>query len=174
MEDPLISFDVLSSAFKYGNRCFTEYPADMPDFFEQAFPAGMSYERTFKIWGWRSCSYHLILEEYGSPLIGSLMEDPLISFDVLSSAFKYGNRCFTEYPADMPDFFEQAFPAGMSYERTYNMKYVNFHRFFMRFFRSFLWHWDHENVIDLTMKILWKICEFTMNYFTRFSWVLIS
>ncbi|RMX59763.1 hypothetical protein pdam_00015367 [Pocillopora damicornis] len=46
---PLISFDVLSSAFKYGNRCFTEYPADMPDFFKQAFPAGMSYERTFKI-----------------------------------------------------------------------------------------------------------------------------
>ena len=148
MEDPLISFDVLSSAFKYGNRCFTEYPADMPDFFKQAFPAGMSYERTFKIWGWRSCSYHLVLEEYGSPLIGSLMEDPLISFDVLSSAFKYGNRCFTEYPADMLDFFEQAFPAGMSYERTYNMKYENFHRFFMRFFRSFLWHWDHENVID--------------------------
>ena len=93
----------------------------MPDFFEQAFPAGMSYERTFKIWGWRSCSYHLILEEYGSPLIGSLMEDPLISFDVLSSAFKYGNRCFTEYPADMPDFFEQAFPAGMSYERTFKI-----------------------------------------------------
>ena len=93
----------------------------MPDFFEQAFPAGMSYERTFKIWGWRSCSHHLILEEYGSPLIGSLIEDPLISFDVLSSAFKYGNRCFTEYPADMPDFFEQAFPAGMSYERTFKI-----------------------------------------------------
>ena len=142
------SSDLLLSAFKYGNRCFTKYPADMPDFFEQAFPAGMSYEKTFKIWGWRSCSYHLVLEEYGSPLIGSLMEDPLISFDVLSSAFKYGNRCFTEYPADMLDFFEQAFPAGMSYERTYNMKYENFHRFFMRFFRSFLWHWDHENVID--------------------------
>ncbi|RMX59767.1 hypothetical protein pdam_00015358, partial [Pocillopora damicornis] len=43
------SFDVLSSAFKYRNRCFTEYPADMPDFFEQAFPPGMSFERTFKI-----------------------------------------------------------------------------------------------------------------------------
>ena len=71
-----ISFDVLSSAFKYGNRCFTKYPADMPDFFEQAFPAWMSYERTVKIWGWRSCSYHLILEEYGSSLIGSLKEDP--------------------------------------------------------------------------------------------------
>ena len=53
-------------------------------------------------------------------------------------------------------------------------EYENFHRFFMGFFRSFSWHWDHENVIDLTMKILWKICEFTMNYFTRFSWVLSS
>ena len=27
----------------------------------------------------------------------------------------------------------------------------------------FSWHWDLENVIDLTMKILWQICEFTMN-----------
>ena len=177
MEDPLISFDVLSSAFKYGNRCFTEYPADMPDFFEQAFPAGMSYERTFKIWGWRSCSYHLILEEYGSPLIGSLMEDPLISFDVLSSAFKYGNRCFTEYPADMPDFFEQAFPAGMSYERTYNMKYKKFlqvfHAIFQVFFmalRPWKCHWfNHENPV----KNLWIYNELFHEIFMGFDFIVI-
>ena len=67
--------------------------------------------------------------------------EPLsFSSNVLSLAFNYGNRCFTEYPADMLDFFEQAFPAGMSYEMTYNMKYENFHRFFMGFFTSFLWH----------------------------------
>ena len=53
-------------------------------------------------------------------------------------------------------------------------EYGNFHRFFMGFFRSFSWHWDHENIIDLAMKILWKICEFTINYFTRFSSVLSS
>nr|ABB17963.1 green fluorescent GFP-like protein [Stylocoeniella sp. NOA-2005] len=41
------SFDILSSAFKYGNRCFTAYPAGMHDYFKQAFPEGMSYERTF-------------------------------------------------------------------------------------------------------------------------------
>lgn len=41
------SFDILSSAFLYGNRCFTKYPADMPDYFKQPFPAGMSNERTF-------------------------------------------------------------------------------------------------------------------------------
>ncbi|XP_022807489.1 GFP-like fluorescent chromoprotein amFP486 [Stylophora pistillata] len=41
------SFDILSSAFMYGNRCFTKYPANIPDYFKQAFPAGMSYERTF-------------------------------------------------------------------------------------------------------------------------------
>lgn len=29
------------------NRCFTKYPEGMPDYFKQAFPAGMSYERTF-------------------------------------------------------------------------------------------------------------------------------
>ena len=41
------SFDILSSVFQYGNRCFTKYPADMPDYFKQAFPDGMSYERSF-------------------------------------------------------------------------------------------------------------------------------
>ncbi|XP_058953550.1 GFP-like fluorescent chromoprotein amFP486 [Pocillopora verrucosa] len=41
------SFDLLSPALQYGNRCFTKYPEGMPDYFKQAFPAGMSYERTF-------------------------------------------------------------------------------------------------------------------------------
>ena len=41
------SFDILSSVFQYGNLCFTKYPADMPDYFKQAFPDGMSYERSF-------------------------------------------------------------------------------------------------------------------------------
>ena len=41
------SFDILSSVFQYGNLCFTKYPADMTDYFKQAFPAGMSYERSF-------------------------------------------------------------------------------------------------------------------------------
>ncbi|RMX59777.1 hypothetical protein pdam_00015351 [Pocillopora damicornis] len=39
----------------------------------------------------------------------------LFFFDILLSAFKYGNRCFTKYPADMPDDFKQTFSAGMSY-----------------------------------------------------------
>ena len=29
------------------SRCFTKYPEGMPDYFKQAFPTGMSYERTF-------------------------------------------------------------------------------------------------------------------------------
>ena len=46
--EPLpFSFDILSPALQYGNRCFTKYPEGMPDYFKQAFPAGMSYERTF-------------------------------------------------------------------------------------------------------------------------------
>ncbi|CAH3104959.1 unnamed protein product [Pocillopora meandrina] len=40
------------------------------------------------------------------------------SFDPLSTVFKYGNRCFTKYPAGMPDYFKQVFPAGISFERT--------------------------------------------------------
>ena len=41
------SFDILSTAFQYGNLCFTKYPADMADYFKQGFPDGMSYERSF-------------------------------------------------------------------------------------------------------------------------------
>ena len=44
-----MSFGILSSAFKYGNRCFTKYSADMPNYCKQAFSAGMSYERTFTL-----------------------------------------------------------------------------------------------------------------------------
>ena len=40
------------------------------------------------------------------------------SFDPLSKVFKYGNRCFAKYPAGIPDYFKQVFPAGMSFERT--------------------------------------------------------
>ena len=40
-------FDILSSVFQYGNLCFTKYPADMPDYFKQTFPDGMSYQRSF-------------------------------------------------------------------------------------------------------------------------------
>ncbi|XP_027044184.1 GFP-like fluorescent chromoprotein amFP486 [Pocillopora damicornis] len=58
------SFDILSSVFKYGNRCFTKYPADMPDYFKQAFPAGMSFERTFTFedGGVATASGHICLE----------------------------------------------------------------------------------------------------------------
>lgn len=44
-----LSFGILSSAFKYGNRCFTKYSDDMPNYCKQAFLAGMSYERTFTL-----------------------------------------------------------------------------------------------------------------------------
>ncbi|CAH3104986.1 unnamed protein product, partial [Pocillopora meandrina] len=40
------------------------------------------------------------------------------SVDPLSKVFKYGNRCFGKYPAGMPDYSKQVFPAGMSFERT--------------------------------------------------------
>ncbi|XP_022810129.1 GFP-like fluorescent chromoprotein amFP486 [Stylophora pistillata] len=42
------SFDILSTVFQYGNRCFTKYPPGMPDYFKQSYPDGMSYERSFK------------------------------------------------------------------------------------------------------------------------------
>lgn len=40
------------------------------------------------------------------------------AFDILSAAFCYGNRCFTKYPDNIPDYFKQAFPGGLSWERS--------------------------------------------------------
>nr|WGH28763.1 cyan fluorescent protein CFP-13 [Acropora sp.] len=65
----------------------------------------------------------------GNPYEGTQMSELVIikpegkplpfSFDILSTAFQYGNRCFTKYPEGMPDYFKEAFPAGMSYERSF-------------------------------------------------------
>ena len=40
------------------------------------------------------------------------------AFDLLSAVFCYGNRCFTKYPGDIPDYFKQSFPGGYSWERS--------------------------------------------------------
>ncbi|KAL9986042.1 hypothetical protein ACROYT_G000105 [Oculina patagonica] len=62
--EPLpFAFDILSAAFCYGNRCFTKYPAEIPDMFKQAFPEGLSWERsmTFEDGGFASVSAHISL-----------------------------------------------------------------------------------------------------------------
>ena len=49
-DEPLpFAFDILSAAFQYGNRAFTEYPQEIPDYFKQSFDfgEGFSWERTF-------------------------------------------------------------------------------------------------------------------------------
>nr|QCO92765.1 UbM-tTA-Dendra2 [Cloning vector pCHX181] len=40
------------------------------------------------------------------------------SYDILTTAVHYGNRVFTKYPEDIPDYFKQSFPEGYSWERT--------------------------------------------------------
>lgn len=40
------------------------------------------------------------------------------AFDILTTVFKYGNRAFVKYPADIVDYFKQSFPEGFSWERT--------------------------------------------------------
>ncbi|XP_078384424.1 GFP-like fluorescent chromoprotein amFP486 isoform X2 [Oculina patagonica] len=58
------AFDILSAAFCYGNRCFTNYPEEIPDFFKQTFPEGMSWERsmTFEDGGIAAVSAHISLD----------------------------------------------------------------------------------------------------------------
>nr|QWT72357.1 NBid-mMaple-CBid [Cloning vector pcDNA-NBid-mMaple-CBid] len=40
------------------------------------------------------------------------------AYDILTTAFHYGNRVFTKYPEDIPDYFKQSFPEGYSWERS--------------------------------------------------------
>ena len=40
------------------------------------------------------------------------------SEDILSAAFDYGNRVFTEYPQGMVDFFKNSCPAGHTWQRS--------------------------------------------------------
>lgn len=40
------------------------------------------------------------------------------SYDILTSAFQYGNRVITKYPEEIPDYFKQTFPPGYSWERS--------------------------------------------------------
>ena len=40
------------------------------------------------------------------------------AFDILTTAHQYGNRAFTQYPEEIPDYFKQTFPNGFSWERS--------------------------------------------------------
>nr|ACV52378.1 fluorescent protein [Lobophyllia hemprichii] len=40
------------------------------------------------------------------------------SYDILTTAFNYGNRVFAEYPDHIQDYFKQSFPKGYSWERS--------------------------------------------------------
>ncbi|KAL9961440.1 hypothetical protein ACROYT_G030381 [Oculina patagonica] len=67
-EQPLpFAFDILSAAFAYGNRCFTKYPEGITDMFKQAFPGGLSWERTmaFEDGGVASVSADVSIEKDG-------------------------------------------------------------------------------------------------------------
>nr|AAS19276.1 nonfluorescent chromoprotein [Heteractis magnifica] len=42
------------------------------------------------------------------------------AFDILSHAFRYGNKVFTKYPDDIPDFFKQSLSGGFTWKRVSN------------------------------------------------------
>ena len=49
------AYDILTAAFEYGNRAFTQYPPDIPDYFKQTFPNGYSWERIMEFEGGAKC-----------------------------------------------------------------------------------------------------------------------
>nr|BAS32672.1 mKusabiraOrange2-Yellow-Nano-lantern(delN10) [synthetic construct] len=57
------AFDLVSHVFCYGHRVFTKYPEEIPDYFKQAFPEGLSWERSleFEDGGSASVSAHISL-----------------------------------------------------------------------------------------------------------------
>ena len=40
------------------------------------------------------------------------------AYDILTTAFQYGNRVFVKYPDHITDYFKQSFPTGYSWERS--------------------------------------------------------
>ena len=40
------------------------------------------------------------------------------AYDIMTNAFLYGKRVFTEYPSEIPNYFKQCFPEGMKRERS--------------------------------------------------------
>nr|AMO27269.1 mKO1 [Cloning vector pUCP20T-mKO1]BDR24754.1 fluorescent protein Kusabira-Orange [Expression vector pB-CMVp-hKO1d2PEST-CMVp-eGFP] len=70
------SFDLVSHTFCYGHRPFTKYPEEIPDYFKQAFPEGLSWERSlqFEDGGFAAVSAHISLRgncfEHKSKFVG--------------------------------------------------------------------------------------------------------
>ena len=62
------SFDILTPAFMYGNRVFTKYPPNMPDYFKQTFPEGYHWERSISFEDQAACTVtsHIRLASYKS------------------------------------------------------------------------------------------------------------
>ena len=40
------------------------------------------------------------------------------AFDILTTAFHYGNRVFAKYPNHIPDYFKESFPEGYTWQRS--------------------------------------------------------
>ena len=43
------AFDIVAPTLKYGVNVFMKYPADIPDYFKQTFPEGLTYDRKITI-----------------------------------------------------------------------------------------------------------------------------
>ena len=55
------AYDILTNAFQYGNRAFTQYPPDIPDYFKQTFPDGYSWERTMEFEDGAKCEVNSVI-----------------------------------------------------------------------------------------------------------------
>ena len=55
------AYDILSNAHQYGNRVFTQYPPNIPDYFKQTFPEGYSWERTMEFEDGAKCEVKSVI-----------------------------------------------------------------------------------------------------------------
>ncbi|CAH3155645.1 unnamed protein product, partial [Porites evermanni] len=89
------AFDILTAAFEYGNRVFTQYPPDIPDYFKQTFPDGYSWERTMEFEDGAKCEvksvislpkagcfeYKIVFNGMGFPPNGPVMQKKTVKWE---------------------------------------------------------------------------------------------
>ena len=61
MADLFLSLTIFWLAFEYGNRVFTQYPPDIPDYFKQTFPDGYSWERAMEFEDGAKCEVKSVI-----------------------------------------------------------------------------------------------------------------
>nr|QWT72355.1 NES-PhoCl2c-mCherry [Cloning vector pcDNA-NES-PhoCl2c-mCherry] len=137
------AYDILTTAFHYGNRVFTKYPrgtggggsggGGSVSKGEEDNMAIIKEFMRFKVHMEGSVNGHefeIEGEGEGRPYEGTQTAKlkvtkggPLpFAWDILSPQFMYGSKAYVKHPADIPDYLKLSFPEGFKWERVMNFE----------------------------------------------------